>query len=55
MAQSFSGSYRLCEVCLGVAERAGCVERVEAPYKRAEERVTVFAKTFQWLKQRRCL
>jgi hypothetical protein len=50
MAQSFSGTYRLCERHYQSLVEAKAVDRVEPKTKRCEERTTVFAKSFAWLK-----
>lgn len=51
MAQSFAGDYRLCEICFALANRNGAVESVRLEDGKREERTTVYAKTYIWLKQ----
>ena len=50
MAQSFAGSYRLCQNCVARAERMMAVTNVDSANKKREERITVLAKTFALLK-----
>lgn len=52
MAQSFAGSYMLCSSCLGACEGACAIDNWQHASKkpRRRERVTVYARTLQWLK-----
>jgi len=50
MAQSFAGEYRLCVPCFNAAERAGGVQGFDPANKNREDRWTVFASVFGWLK-----
>lgn len=50
MSQSFAGEYRLCEPCLVRAQRCGAISDVRSKGNGMEERITVYAKTFAWLK-----
>ena len=55
MAQSFAGSYRLCHSCLQLCKEIGAIDRWQQKSKkpRRDEMVTVYARTFQYLKDRR--
>jgi len=52
MSQSFAGNYALCQDCLAKCKEVGAIESWEEKTKkpRRDERVTVYARTLQWLR-----
>jgi hypothetical protein len=57
MAQSFSSHYHLCAKCLILCRQVGAIDswRKASKKPRRSERVTVYAKTYAWLKARPAL